>query len=183
MAKVTIFAGFGLLALLTFPAQAANPIAFATSGPDPLAIPVHDEGEFDWSGFYVGVYGSTHTISTQGLALGVGVNLGVNTQFDFVLTGAEVAIRGLSDAAGGMVLEGQLLGRAGVVVGEDLALYGTAGIGLDITAPGDPSLVLGAGAEYALTDSVTLRAQYQHEFATTNSAPSDSFSFGANFHF
>jgi outer membrane immunogenic protein len=174
--------GFALAVLLCAPVAAANPIAIPTSGPDTLSIPVHDEGVFDWSGFYAGVFGTAATSTSDGADFGGGFSLGVNAQFDFILTGAEVTVRGLSDASD-LDIDGQLLGRAGILVADDLALYGTAGFGLDFGGASDGAVILGAGAEYALNDTVSLRAQYQHEFSLSGSPSADTFSFGANFHF
>jgi outer membrane immunogenic protein len=146
------------------------------------AVPIYDDAGFDWNGFYAGVHGLGQMSPVGGTQYGVGVNLGVNAQFDYVLVGAEVALQAVT---GGNVSTAylELLGRAGVLVTDDVALYAAAGYGVDLGAPTEDDLLLGGGGEFAVTDQVSLRAQYLHGFAINGGNPKDQVTLGANFHF
>lgn len=168
-----------LIAAAPAAARAADPLAVALSTEH--ALPVTDTA-FDWNGFYAGVYGVAQTSLAGGMQLGLGVDLGVNARFEFVLVGAEVAIQGLGGGAGASAYV-QGLGRAGVVATEDLILYAAGGVGTDIGPVGGTDALLGGGVELALTDAVSLRGQYLHGFAITGGNPKNQVSVGANFHF
>jgi len=140
-----------------------------------------DAAEFDWTGFYAGVYGVAQ-MAPVGTQAGIGVNLGVNSRLEFVLVGAEVAVQGVS-GAGGAGAYVQALGRVGVAAADDVALYGAGGLGLDLTAAGGTDALVGGGVELALTESVSLRGQYLHGFDLSGAGATDQVSVGANFHF
>ena len=143
-------------------------------------IPIADT-RFDWNGFYSGVYGAVQSSDNYGTQYGLGIEAGVNAQFDFFLIGAEVALQGLT----GDALEttyGQVLGRAGVVLTDDVLLYAAAGYGFDLGGS-DADLLAGGGVEIAASDNVSLRAQYLHGFAQEGDNPKDQVTLGANFHF
>jgi outer membrane immunogenic protein len=146
------------------------------------AVPIYEDEGFDWNGFYVGVHGLGQMSPVGGTQYGLGVNMGVNAQFDYVLIGAEVALQAVT---GGNVSTAyaELLGRAGVLVTDDVALYAAAGYGIDLGAPAEDDLLLGGGVEFAVTDQVSLRAQYFHGFAINGGNPKDQVTLGANFHF
>ena len=137
---------------------------------------------FDWNGFYAGVYGVTQSSSLGGAQAGIGVNLGAEARFEFVLVGAEVAVHFLDGGAGNGAYA-QVLGRAGVVATDNLVLYGAGGLGLDLGAAGGTNTLLGAGVELALTETMSVRGQYVHGFDMVGTNPSDQVSIGANFHF
>lgn len=174
--------GFAIAALAglvsTTAAVAADPIALPVGAAE---VPVYDSG-FDWSGFYAGVYGVGQMSPVGGAQYGLGINVGVNAQFDYVLVGAEVALHGL---AGGTMSTtyGEVLGRIGAVVTDDVVLYAAAGYGLDLGAPSEDDLLLGGGVEFAVTDQISLRAQYLHGFPINGGNPKDQVTLGANFHF
>lgn len=171
----------GLLALVgTVPAIAADPITVPIGT---TQVAVHDApAGFDWSGFYAGVYGTGRTGGPAGDALGVSLALGANAAFDFVLLGAEVSVQGLM-AEGDSTAYGQLLGRAGIFVTDEVMLYTAAGYGLDLGTPAEDEFLLGGGVEFALNDDVTLRGQYLRGMPTDGTTGSNQFSLGANFHF
>ena len=159
--------------------RAADPRAFALSSDN--ALPVTDT-EFDWNGFYAGVYGVTQVSPAGGVQFGLGLDLGVTARFEFVLVGAEVAVHGLTGGAGNSAYV-QGLGRAGVAATDDVVLYATGGLGTDVGPIGGTDALLGGGVELALTDAVSLRGQYLHGFAITGGNPKNQVSVGANFHF
>ena len=161
-------------------AQAADLITMPVSS-SPVEIPVADTG-YDWNGFYTGVYGVVQSSPAGGVQYGLGLNAGVNAQFDFFLIGAEVALHGLT----GDVLNttyGQVLGKAGVVITDSVMLYAAAGYGIDLGAPAEEDALVGSGVELALNDSMSVRAQYLHGFPISGGNPKDQFTVGAHFNF
>lgn len=145
-------------------------------------MPLHGGSGFDWSGFYAGVYGAAQNGPASGTQYGIGINAGVNAQFDFYLLGAEVAVKGLAGEVGDTAY-GQILGRAGLVVNDNVLLYTAGGFGIDLGAPSEEDALLGGGVELSVTDSVSVRAQYLHGFPIEGGNPKDQFTIGANFHF
>jgi outer membrane immunogenic protein len=168
-----------LLAAAPAAVRAADPLAVALSTDN--ALPVTDTA-FDWNGFYAGVYGVTQSSPLGGTQFGLGLDIGVNARFEFVLVGAEVAVHALGGGAGssGYV---QGLGRAGVAATDDIIFYAAGGLGTDIGPIGGTDALVGGGVELALTDAVSLRGQYLHGFAITGGNPKNQVSVGANFHF
>ncbi|HEY0917910.1 outer membrane protein [Devosia sp.] len=162
-------------------AAAADAFAVPVTS-SPVGIPVADATAFDWTGFYAGIFGVGQTAEGTGLQLGAGLDLGVNAQFEFLLVGAEVALQGLT----GDVFDtayGQILGKAGVVITDDVLLYAAAGYGIDLGAAAANDVLLGGGVEYAVNEDFTVRAQYLHGFAVTGGEPTEQITLGTNFHF
>jgi outer membrane immunogenic protein len=159
---------------------AADPISVPTS--TPVEMPVHEDAGFDWNGFYAGVYGTVRNGESSDTQYGLGVQAGVNAQFDFYLLGAEVAVEGLSGDVGDTTY-GQILGRAGLVATDDVLVYAAGGYGMDIGAPDESDLLAGGGVELAITDNISVEAQYLHGFSVNGGNSKDQFTVGANFHF
>ena len=181
---MSVFRNIVLAALMTsgtvMGAQAADLITVPVAS-SPVSMPVADAG-FNWSGFYAGVYGVAQDSPAWDTQLGAGLALGVNAQFDFMLVGAEVALHGLTAGAIDTTY-GQVLGKAGVIVTDNVLLYAAAGYGIDLGAPAEDDLLAGGGVEFAVADNVSLRAQYLHGFPLSGGNPKDQVSLGANFHF
>lgn len=146
------------------------------------AAPVvsYDDNQFDWNRFYAGVYGVGQDYNNN-WEYGVGVNAGVNAQFDFFLLGGEVAVHALTDGPTGRVY-GQVLARGGLVVTDEVLVYAAGGYGIDFSSSPDEHWLLGGGLEYAVTDDISIRGQYLHGFAQTGT-DTDQISVGVNFHF
>jgi outer membrane immunogenic protein len=161
-------------------AMAADPITVPTS--TPVELPVAEPASFDWSGFYAGVYGGAQFSPAGGDQFGLGITAGVNAQFDFYLLGAEVAVHGLTGGVGDTSY-GQILGRAGLVVTDDVVVYAAAGYGLDLGAPDENDVLVGGGVELAVTDSVSVEAQYLHGFPVSGGKEKNQITLGANYHF
>lgn len=144
------------------------------------AVPVAGSG-FDWSGFYAGIYGVTQASSSNGTQVGAGIEAGVNAQFDFFLVGGEVALQGVTgdniDTA-----YGRVLGRAGLLLTDDLLAYASAGYGMDVGG-GQGAVLAGGGLEYAVSDELSLNVEYLHGFDGSETNPSDQLNLGARFHF
>ena len=147
-------------------------------------LPVHEaDNGFDWNGFYAGVYGVGQVGSASGTQFGLGVNAGVNAQLDFFLIGGEVALHGLTSGGTLDTAYGQIVGRAGVVITNDVLLYAAAGYGIDLGTFAEADFLLGGGLEVAVTDDVSVRAQYLHGFTITGGNTKDQVTLGAHFHF
>lgn len=161
-------------------ALAADLITIPTS--TPVEMPLHENAGFDWNGFYAGVMAGGQQSPAGETQYALGAQAGVNAQFEFYLLGAEVAVHGLG---GGAVdtSYGQILGRAGLVVTDDLVVYAAGGYGIDLGAPDEQDALFGGGVELAVTDSMSLRGQYLHGFSLEGENPKDQFTLGANFHF
>ncbi len=171
----------GLVAMLPAGgALAADAITVPTS--TPVEMPVTEAPAFDWSGFYAGVYGAGQFNDARDDQFGLGVSAGVNAQFDFYLLGAEVAVQGLTGDVGDTSY-GQILGRAGLVVTDDVVIYAAGGYGIDLGAPQEDDVLVGGGVELALTDAVSVEAQYLHGFPLSGDNAKDQFTVGANYHF
>jgi outer membrane immunogenic protein len=168
-----------LLAVAPAAVHAADPLAVALSTDNSLPL---TDTEFDWNGFYAGVYGVSQFSPAGGTQFGLGLDLGVNARIEFVLIGAEIAVHGLGGGAGASTYI-QGLGRAGLAATDDIILYAAGGLGVDVGPVGGTDALVGGGVELGLTDNVTLRGQYLHGFAITGANPKDQVSIGANFHF
>lgn len=173
LAQLTIAA---LIALSPVVAKAADPITVPTSGND--ALPVADGG-FNWDGFYAGVFGAARTSPVDGGQFGVGVDLGVNARLEFVLVGGEVAVEGLTGSTS--TIYGEAVGKVGIMLSDNLVLYGAAGLGSDFGAQSDA--LFGGGLDVALNNNVSLDARYLHGAPITGANPKDQVTIGAKFHF
>ena len=173
LGKLTIVV---LIALSPVVAKAADPITVPTSAND--SLPVADTG-FNWDGFYAGVYGAGRTSPVDGGQIGVGVDLGVNARLEFVLVGGEVAVEGLT--GGTSSIYGEAIGKAGILLSDNLVLYGAAGLGTDFGAQSDA--LFGGGLDLAVSDNVSLDARYLHGAPITGANPKDQLTIGAKFHF
>ena len=160
--------------------MAADAITVPTT--TPVEMPIYEQPAFDWSGFYAGVYGGGQFSPVGGDQYGLGVTAGVNAQFDFYMLGAEVAVHGITGGVGESSY-GQILGRAGLVVTDDVVVYAAGGYGIDLGAPREEDVLLGGGVELAVTDNVSVGAQYLHGFPLTGGNEKNQFTVGANYHF
>jgi len=201
-------------ALMTGAAFAADPYM-----PPPADVYLPEAGGVDWSGFYAGAsvgYGwgeitdnddpeSVYIDDIDGFT--VGVQAGYNVQFDNIVVGLEGDVSWADinvsedddefDEDDGIEWVGTVRGRLGFAA-ESFLIYGTAGVafaGLDVydydseTAVG---WVAGVGAEFMVTDAVSLKAEYlYHDFGAVNFEDDDldytetlsTVKVGLNFHF
>ncbi len=179
--RILIAIPFAALALSPLHALAADAISLPTSTAATLPV-AEGDSSFDWTGFYAGVYGVAQSSPVGGVQYGVGLALGGNVAFDFFLVGGEVAVQGLTGGAGATSYI-EAVGRAGVLVSDNVAAYATAGYGFDLGAPVEDDLLAGAGLELAVSDNLSVRAQYLHGFPLTGANSKDQVTLGANFHF
>ncbi|WP_127143674.1 outer membrane protein [Pelagibacterium montanilacus] len=156
----------------------------------PAAVPVYDDqAGFDWSGFYAGVsVGGVTDYSDDGETdITAGGHVGMNAAFDFFVVGAELGLDAVFEEDE-MYAYGTVLGRAGVVLTDNLMAYGAAGYGSDFGADNGigEHILAGGGLEFAVTDDVSVRGQYLHGWEQTEDAGSEDmhkFTVGASFHF
>lgn len=176
-----------LVALLSTTATGGALAADAIGLPPPAlpAAPVVDSGGFDWNGFYAGVNAGMQNEIGDNNSWTLGGQVGVNAAFDFVLVGAEVAIDGVFDTPDTYAY-GSVLGRAGLLVSNELLAYGVAGYGSDFGATNGPGnhILAGGGLEFAATDNVSIRGQYTYGWEQSGAGNDiHKFQLGANFHF
>ncbi len=144
--------------------------------------PMMQDSAFDWNRFYVGAFGAAQGYEDQDWEYGAGLAAGVNTQIDFYLLGGEVAISGLT--GNGDRTYGQALARAGVVATDEVVLYGTAGYGVDLSAADEEHWLVGGGAEFAVSDNISIDGQYLHGFEVDDTqTPMNQVTIGVNYHF
>jgi outer membrane immunogenic protein len=146
------------------------------------AVPIAEGPHFDWTGFYGGIYGVAQSGPVSGLQYGAGLALGANLAIDFFLVGGEVAFHGLLGGAGSTTYA-QVLAKGGLLVTDDIAIYAAGGYGINTGAPVEDQALLGGGVEFAVSEDVSLRAQYLHGFPITGANPVEQVTLGANLHF
>lgn len=160
----------------------ASAIAADIAQPEPL--PIFDPApatSADWSGFYFGgslMAATSYNFDEANSNLGVGFQAGYLQQYGSFVMGGELQATlndniyyGLSSDAG--VVQGWSAAakiRAGFAV-NDLLLYGTGGLGISrfrpsgsVVAAEDHTVgaTIGAGLEYFVTETVSLRGEYLH---------------------
>lgn len=145
------------------------------------SVPVADAGP-DWNGFYAGVYGVTQASPAGGVQYGLGLDVGANAQFEFVLVGAEVDFHGL---VGGVGASGYLqgIGKLGVAITDNVILYAAGGAGTEIGAAAETDALVGGGLELALGNDLSVDARYLRGVPITGADSTDQLTVGANFHF
>ena len=169
----------GLIAAAPFGARAADEITLPVSSDK--SVPVTG-GEFDWNGFYAGVYGVTQSSGAGGVQYGLGLNVGVDTRLEMVLVGGEIDLQQVTGGAG-PTTQVQALGKAGVALTDDVVLYALGGVGTDVGSVTGTDALLGGGLQMAVTSNVSVDARYVHGFALSGANPKDQLTLGANFHF
>lgn len=158
----TLAGGVAAAALMVSAASAAD-FYFPTT---PQAI--YAPAGFGWEGLYVGarlggdIYHGvlSNSVDSQ---LVLGAHAGVNfIVVDPVLVGLEIqATHKFGGNGNDAAWEVLALGRLGAIVTNDIMVYGAAGFGAVKWDTPDAFGVyaLGLGAEYALTDSISLRGE------------------------
>lgn len=163
------------IALLATVATAA--LSSATLAADLIVSePVIDNSYgFDWEGAYAGLYVLGHSDGLFGIGVDAGVNVEVSEDF---LLGVQGELAWLSDNT----WLGQIHARAGFLVSDEALLYGLAGVGFD--SVWDAYIPVGVGAEFAVADNMSIRAEYQFQWDLDNSAEDAHVGkIGFNWHF
>ena len=173
-ALVIVLAAFTLAPAV----RAADAVTIDLAGAE---VPLYAGESFDWDGFYAGVYGVGQGGGGDA-ALGAGVELGLNAQFEFVLVGGEIALHGLTDGSTETIY-GQVTGRTGLLLTDDVLVYAALGYGVDFGAAGNEDLLVGGGVELALPQNVSVRAEYLRGLPIGGGTPVDQVTLGTRFHF
>lgn len=106
---------------------------------------------FDWDGFYAGVYGGG--VPFGDTSWNAGIFTGVNVSLDSAVFGVEAQLG--ADMADENSLDALVLGKGGVSFGSTL-VYVTGGAGV---VSGDWGYALGGGADYGVTDYMSVRGE------------------------
>lgn len=175
-------ASAALIAATPVVARAADPLIVPLSSDQALPVTDTTDTEFDWNGFYAGVYGVAQSSPANGVQVGFGVDLGVNARFDFVLVGAEISVQGLTGDLGSTTYL-QSLGRIGVAATDDVMIYAAGGLGVDLGPADETDALMGGGVELAVTEDLSVRGQYLRGIPLTGANAKDQVTVGANFHF
>lgn len=107
---------------------------------------------FDWNGFYAGVYGGGVPMGNTPSFNG-GIFTGVNVSIESAIVGLEAQLGG--DIADDLSLDALLMAKGGMALGPVL-VYGTGGGGL---VGGDVGYAFGGGADYGITDYMSVRGE------------------------
>ena len=140
-------------ALMATSAMAADPVITV----EPTYMPA---SSFDWDGFYMGV-GISGTAYTPPLTSGaIDIIAGLNVTSGSMLFGAEGWIGGYSDSSPSSGWGGGLKARLGALITPEALLYVSGG-GQFYDLGGQYGFI-GAGAEFAVTDNVSLDLEYKY---------------------
>lgn len=139
---------------------------------DAPPVMYEEPASYGLDGPYAGVYilGDSHTSS-----FGAGVVLGAN----FVNDGFLLGIEGDLAVTSNPDWYGQVVGKAGFAVDDSVAIYGLAGIGY--STHDDFYVPVGLGAEFMMTESISLKAQGEYHFDGAHDSLVGKV--GLNFHF
>lgn len=170
-----LFLGIASSVLMITGALAADPVITV----EPAYIP--DPG-FDWDGFYmgVGVTGASFPAHTTGY---LDLIAGANFTSGSMLFGVEGWIGGYRDSVPVHGWGGGIEGRLGLLATPDALLYVSGGGYFADT--GDQFGTIGAGAEFAVTNDVTIDLEYKY-WGWSNVAaliPAHSVGVSMNWHF
>jgi opacity protein-like surface antigen len=123
---------------------------------DPVIDNTYMAPGFDWEGPYAGLWVSGQT-ATVGDGWGFGASLGVNAMLDSNLLAGVEGNLGWVD--GDWQAQGH--GKLGFTA-DTLAIYGLAGVGFN--GETDGYVPVGIGAEFAVADPLTIKAEYQYQW-------------------
>lgn len=127
---------------------------------DAPAVISSPAASYGLDGPYAGIYvlGQSHAGATD---FGGGVVLGINFAQDGFLLGFEGDASVRTSHWESTWLEGQVIGKAGFLLSDSAALYALAGVGVNNHVLGGFYVPIGVGAEFAVTESLSLKAQYE----------------------
>ena len=181
MSRILPMAALGLMALFALPAEAAD-----RARQRPQEWPAYTAPRaYNWNGFYVGAHTGGGFDRFNGVSkksrneVLFGGQVGYNVHMGTMLFGVEsdLSMNGFgkgSKRGGGtsadMRYVGTLKARAGVTF-DRLLVYGTGGLaygsikasdGLVSKTRGKTGYVVGAGAEYGITDNLSAKVEYNY---------------------
>ena len=150
--------GLALATLAVGNAHAADVLHMQPAG-------AYNPAAFNFNGFYLGAQGGALVSGFSGGSIGVVAGANFNVA-DPVMLGIEFEGDYLP-GSGGASYDFYILGRGGVVITNDLMAYGEIGPGW---LGGKSSYAYGAGAEYALSDQLSVKGEIQR-LNTFDSSP------------
>lgn len=163
----TIAAGVVALSAMSTASFAADVIMPVMPGPAPIVVPPVVPQQ-TWTGAYFGAFGAFTFVTESEVNF---KNLGVIGGYDFQLgnrfvvgVNARTSIPspvGVGAPLFTNAIDANMNGRAGVLVGQRLLAYGTAGIGYT-AGPDVAYMTIGGGAEFALTERVHMFSEFTH---------------------
>ena len=140
----------------------------------PTAPPVINNS-FNWDGAYIGAFIQGQTAPN---AFGLGVDLGVNTLMSGMVLGGDLEFV----ASTGPNFSSQLTGKIGGAIGDSAILYAYSGLGTKTKT--SFYVPLGVGAEFAVAQNMSIKAEAQYNFNLgTPANNSAAVKVGVNWHF
>lgn len=143
-------------------------------------LPAADAG-FDWNRAYAGIFGAAQIGPGPAFGAGAGFDVGVDSRFEFLLTGARIAVHGAVGGAGDTVAL-DATGRLGVLLSDDLLVYGAGGLGVGLVPDHQSVALVGAGVEMAVGNDLSVDTRLMHAIPISGGSGSEQFTIGANLH-
>ena len=143
-------------------------------------LPPADAG-FDWNRAYAGIFGAAQAEPGPAFGAGAGFDVGVDSRFEFLLTGARLAVRGTVGGAGDSAAL-DATGRLGVLLSDDLLVYGAGGLGVGLVPNHQAVALVGAGVEMAVGNDLSIDTRLMHAVPMSGANASEQFTIGANLH-
>ncbi|NOZ31566.1 MAG: hypothetical protein GXP01_00515 [Alphaproteobacteria bacterium] len=140
--------------------------------------------DFDWNGVYVGIGASVGSFVPGPVDAGfVDVIIGANVTNGDFLIGGEVWVGGVVPITGFFGATSQLGGevRAGVLVSDGALIY--AGLGGVIFDGGGQYATVGLGAEFVVSDNMTLDLEYKYWQGLNSAFTASSLGASLNWYF
>ncbi|MEO6395045.1 MAG: hypothetical protein ABIO40_03965 [Devosia sp.] len=152
-------------------------IALASDAPlleDIPGVVVDAGGDSRLDGLYATIYGVYVYGNGGGVtaSTGIGATFGGSAIVDSFIYGGALSVTAFLSGQLDGEFAAQAVARAGVVVTEGVALSGLLGLGYE-TYNNNPYVATGLSLDVALSDNVSLRAQYQANYVTPSGAPAD----------
>ncbi|WP_424981139.1 outer membrane protein [Maritalea sp. S77] len=168
----SMFLATTIVAAGTVSTLAADPIVYPT--------PTVTSSAFDWEGFYAGVGASGAGWSNALTVTTIDAIIGVNFVSGDYLYGLEGLVGYAIDSSSATGHEFAADARIGYLISPEAVIYASAGVGY-MSLPDELFGTIGAGAEFALSDDVSLDFTYEHWRG--NSFSANRFDASVNWHF
>jgi outer membrane immunogenic protein len=148
--------------------------------------PVYEDvSAFSFEGFYAGVTAGGIAVSGGGSAGSIGIVAGANFLVsDAILAGVEFQADALYYAGAFNASDFLILGHIGAVVSDNVQVYAALGGGvINDAGTSYGTWAYGVGAEFAVTDSVSLRGEVLGLYVPSTSQNAVKATAGVLFHF
>ena len=152
--------------------------------------PIYEEAGVGFEGLYVGVTGGAAFTQDDGFGT-FGVVAGVNFAVsDPIVAGLEVELSGIhlgDEFVNETIGNAAVRGRLGVMMTDSAMVYALAGVGVLFSGDEDDDSVgygeIGAGVEFAVTESVSLRGELAYVRGFEDDSSAGRATAGVLFHF